>query len=56
MWYPAGVAASGVDLDGLRSPSVAIHAIPALVLLLCATGPAMYEPKGRIRPGAPLTA
>lgn len=52
--YLAEVAASGVDLDGLRSPSVAVHAVLALVFLLCATVLAVYKPKGQIRNGRVL--
>ncbi|MDP9863184.1 MULTISPECIES: hypothetical protein [Streptosporangium] len=54
----AEAAAAGVDLDGLRSPSVAIHAVLALVFCFCPapTGLAVHRAKGLIRLGAPLTA
>jgi len=50
--YLAGIAA---DPDGpasaLRSPTVLIHAILALVMLVLATVLAVYKPRGRIRDG-----
>lgn len=41
----AGVAATG-DLALLRSPSPLLHSVLALVLLLVATGLAVYKPRG----------
>ncbi len=42
---------SSRDLSVLRSPSTAIHAGAALVLLLVATGLAVYKPRGVTRYG-----
>ncbi|MGP3963895.1 hypothetical protein ACTWPT_48815 [Nonomuraea sp. 3N208] len=48
--YLAGVAAAPGSTSGmLKSPSVLIHAVLALVLLLVATVLAVYKPRGRTR-------
>ncbi|SEH04154.1 hypothetical protein SAMN05444920_1802 [Nonomuraea solani] len=48
--YLAGVAAAPDPAPGaLRSPSVLIHAVLAVVLLLLATLLAVYKPRGRLR-------
>lgn len=48
--YLSGVAAettlSGDDLDVLRTPSVVLHSVLALLLLLVATVLAVYKPRG----------
>ncbi len=52
--YLAGVAAdttSSGDLSGLRSPSPAIHAGAALLLLLVAATLSVYKPRGMTRYG-----
>jgi hypothetical protein len=47
----ARTTASGADLGDLRSPSPALHAGAALVLLLVATTLAVYKPRGMTRYG-----
>ena len=42
---------AGGDLGGLRSPSPAVHAGAALLLLLVATTLSVYKPRGRTRFG-----
>ncbi|MGW3352742.1 hypothetical protein ACWDA3_56440 [Nonomuraea rubra] len=49
--FLAGVAASNAGPDMLRSPSVLIHTVLAVVLLLLATVLAVYKPRGRTRHG-----
>jgi hypothetical protein len=54
--YLAGVAAettlSNDDLGVLRTPSVVLHSVLALLLLLVATVLAVYKPRGMTRYGA----
>jgi hypothetical protein len=54
--YLAGVAAettlSNDDLGVLRTPSVVLHSVLALLLLLVATVLAVYKPQGMTRYGA----
>ncbi|MGP3917303.1 hypothetical protein [Nonomuraea sp. 10N515B] len=48
--YLAGLAAApDTDLGLLRNPSVLIHTVLALMLLLAATVLAVYKPRGRTR-------
>ncbi|MFI7644197.1 hypothetical protein [Nonomuraea sp. NPDC049400] len=55
--YLAGVAAAPEpDPEGLRSPSVLIHSVLAVVLLLLATLLAVFKPRGRMRFVASRTA
>jgi len=49
--HVAGVAASGADLDAMRSPSFVLHAAAAIVLLLAATALAIHKPAGLTRHG-----
>ncbi len=50
--YLAGVAASaGSDLSELESPSAALHAGGALLLLLLAAMLSVYKPRGLTRYG-----
>lgn len=52
--YLARVAAEPTSSgDALRSPSVVLHTVLALLLLLAATVLAVYKPRGRTRTGAP---
>jgi hypothetical protein len=44
-------ASSGDDLSGLRSPSPALHAGAALLLLLVAAILSVYKPRGMTRYG-----
>jgi hypothetical protein len=45
--YMAGVAADPTaDLDAVRNPSPALHAVLALLMLLAATVLAVYKPRG----------
>jgi hypothetical protein len=50
--HVAGVAAaSGSDLDAMRSPSFVLHSGVGIILLLTATGLAIYKPAGLTRRG-----
>jgi len=42
----AGLAVAGADLESVRSPSPALHAGAALLVLLAATILAIYKPRG----------